>query len=98
MCISKKSEFLQDFKNHAGDKSKFPKQVSPEGIRRVAIVCDIQATIECSFSLERVRDMIKTYSQYIDLHLRLLLRFQNGFDHYIHEMIDLLYTRVYKNI
>ena len=26
-------------------------------------VCDIQATIECGFTLKRVRDMIKTYSQ-----------------------------------
>ena len=28
---------------------------------------DIQATIECGFTLKRVRDMIRTYSQITDL-------------------------------
>ena len=37
MCISKKSKFLQDLKNCAGDKLKLAKQESPVGIQRVTM-------------------------------------------------------------
>ena len=37
MCISKSREFLQNFKNRAGDKLKLPKRKSPAGIGRLGM-------------------------------------------------------------
>ena len=39
------------------------------GPRGNKTVPTIQATIECGFTLERVRDMTRTYRQYVLLHL-----------------------------